>query len=891
MRPIEAAQRVLDEDRSNVRPDKRILSADAEVGLSVLLRGGPRRIGVEPTAEEISALPRDDLRRRAYDCLVLHNQRLAWSYVKGFIGQGLEDEDLFQHGMLGVMRAARKFDPAMGYKFSTYASNWIRQSMSRAVADEGAAIRIPVHMHETMRKVARVERELQRAGRPRRVADVAVAADLSVRQVEEIRRISRVTDSLDREIGEGVNLGDLIGERWAAPSVVEAVLALLEAEELAALLARLTEREALVIRRRAGVFGEEEATLDEIGKDLGVTRERIRQIESKAYYKLRGYALERQPERGEPNEPARSVETKQPIRTVSEVQTTPSAKTIQQAPDVVKHKAPVPPAPEEYEGEPVVLDVDDAPPYSRWDIAVARHTLWKRDEPWILEYARLALGDVVLDDILGSGHLVPARLAVARGRAVPVLTAKALRTLAHVLECLQTTGRRPEEFFETPQAATSSLSPRQAVREVELVSAQGRELLTNALDAFLKLTPSAGPVPEAEPSSAPVPVADPAPVPEPVTQETPVPQRNDTPEVPAPHAPAPADAPYQGWTEACQLPQTLDRNVHWMSGYVLLALGPAVLADVLGADPARAVADASERKQLLDRPVVLAVEVLMRVLNGLRARELRPEDFFESFFAASLGMTPRAYLSEHTLVKPDGRLAVSQAFDAFLSTRPSVTARVPVSASPTDGPAPTTVTPPRPATGGRASSAPMESDLSRAAEERYERRPLETRAQYERRLRETCEQYERRLRTAEEGHEHRLGETREHHGRQLREVREQYEQRLRATGEEAGQRVSALEERLRAAEAAFAEQEEAGQLAEQTATARVQAAEQWARQRVTEVEQAAQARVAEAEQAAQAAQARVAELEERVKPDPAPSAPPPPAESQGPDPRKWWRRR
>ncbi|MFG3350989.1 sigma-70 family RNA polymerase sigma factor [Streptomyces sp. NPDC048001] len=837
-------------------------------------------MGVEPTAEEIAALPRDDLRRRAYDCLVLHNQRLAWSYVKGFIGQGLEDEDLVQHGILGVMRAARKFDPSMGYKFSTYASNWIRQSMSRAVADEGAAIRIPVHMHETMRKVARIERELQRAGRPRRVADVAVAADLSVRQVEEIRRISRVTDSLDREIGEGANLGDLIGERWAAPSVVEAVLALLEAEELASLLAVLTEREAFVIRRRAGVFGEEEATLDEIGKDLGVTRERIRQIESKAYGKLRGYVLERQPERKEPNEPARSVQNEQQMRMVPEAQATPSAQPVQQATDAVKRKASAPPAPEEYEGEPVVLDVDDAPPYARWDIAVARHTLWKRDEPWILEYARLALGDVVLDDILGSGHLVPARLAVARGRAVPALAAKALRTLAHVLECLQTTGRRPEEFFEAPQAATSSLSPRQAVREVELVSAQGRELLTNALDAFLKLTPPAGPAPEAEPSSTPVPVAELAPVPVPVAQETPVPQRNGTPEVPAPPAPVPTEAPYQGWTEACRLPQTLARNVHWMSGYVLLALGRAVLADVLGADPARAVADASEKKKLLDRPVVLAVEALVRVLDGLRARELRPEDFFESFFSASLGVTPRAYLSEHTLVKPDGRLAISQAFDAFLSTRPSVTTLVPMPASLTDGPAPTTVTPPRPATGERASSPPMESDLSRAAEERYERRPLETRAQYE-----------RRLRTAEEGHEHRLGETHEHHGRQLREVREQYEQRLRATEEEAGQRVLALEERLRAAEADFAEQKEARQLAEQTATARVQAAEQWARLRVTEVEQAAQARVAEAEQAAQAAQARVAELEERVKPDTAPSAPPPPAESQGPDPRKWWRRR
>ncbi|MFE1349655.1 sigma-70 family RNA polymerase sigma factor [Streptomyces sp. NPDC058757] len=309
---LEAARHVLEEDRRTGRPDTRLLGAAAEVGLSVLLRGGPARMHVEPDAEELAALPRDDLRRRAYECLVLHNQGLSRACAKEFAGRGLEDEDLLQHGMLGVMRAARRFDPARGFRFSSVAWPWVRHSMERGVTGEGTAIRIPAHMHERMRKVARAERDLQRAGRPRGVADVAVAADLSVRQVEEVRRISRVTDSLDREVGDGANLGDPIGARRATPSVVEDVLARLDAERLAALLARLTEREALVVRRRAGVFGEQEATLDEIGKDLGLTRERIRQIEGVARAKLLGFA--RGPRTGEPAKPARAARPKRTPR-------------------------------------------------------------------------------------------------------------------------------------------------------------------------------------------------------------------------------------------------------------------------------------------------------------------------------------------------------------------------------------------------------------------------------------------------------------------------------------------------------------------------------------------------------------------------------------------------
>ncbi|MDC2953002.1 sigma-70 family RNA polymerase sigma factor [Streptomyces gilvifuscus] len=114
----------------------------------MLLRGGAERIGQEPDAEELSGLPSGDLRIRARDCLVLHNQRLVHSLIRPYLEQGLDYEDLFQVGVLGLMRAARKFDPAMGNKFSTYATWWVRQQITRAIADEGALIRIPVHMHE-----------------------------------------------------------------------------------------------------------------------------------------------------------------------------------------------------------------------------------------------------------------------------------------------------------------------------------------------------------------------------------------------------------------------------------------------------------------------------------------------------------------------------------------------------------------------------------------------------------------------------------------------------------------------------------------------------------------------------------------------------------------------
>ncbi|MFF4201952.1 sigma-70 family RNA polymerase sigma factor [Streptomyces sp. NPDC001668] len=278
---VAAALTVLENDRFRRRPDTRLLSAEAEVGLAVLVRGGSDHVGEEPDDATLSGLPHDDLRIRARDCLVLHNQRLVHKMAPRYLEQGLDYDDLFQHGALGLMRAARKFDPSKGFKFSTYATWWIRQSISRAIADEGAVIRIPVHMHEQIRKVALAERTLAVRGLPAGVADVAVYCDMTMQKVEEARKLSRRTDSLDRVIGDGVTLGDLIGWTNPLPPVEKVVLDAMLLEQIMDVVATFSEREARILVRRLGLDGDETLTLDELGREFGVTRERIRQIEVK----------------------------------------------------------------------------------------------------------------------------------------------------------------------------------------------------------------------------------------------------------------------------------------------------------------------------------------------------------------------------------------------------------------------------------------------------------------------------------------------------------------------------------------------------------------------------------------------------------------------------------
>jgi RNA polymerase sigma factor (sigma-70 family) len=284
---VAAALTVLENDRFRRRPDTRLLSAEAEVGLAVLVRGGPDHVGEEPDDDTLSGLPHDDLRIRARDCLVLHNQRLVHKMAPRYLEQGLDYDDLFQHGALGLMRAARKFDPTKGFKFSTYATWWIRQSISRAIADEGAVIRVPVHMHEQIRKVALAERTLAVQGLPAGVADVAVYCDMTLQKVEEARKLSRRTDSLDRVIGDGVTLGDLIGWTNPLPPVEKVVLDAMLLEQIMSVVDTLSEREAHILVRRLGLDGDEPSTLDELGRQIGRTRERVRQIESKAKTKFR----------------------------------------------------------------------------------------------------------------------------------------------------------------------------------------------------------------------------------------------------------------------------------------------------------------------------------------------------------------------------------------------------------------------------------------------------------------------------------------------------------------------------------------------------------------------------------------------------------------------------
>ncbi|MFF2205255.1 RNA polymerase sigma factor RpoD/SigA [Streptomyces sp. NPDC058145] len=278
---VRAARAVLEADRWRRHPDKVLLKAEEEVGLAVLLRDGTGHLGRDVPEEEIKALSRTGERWRAYECLVQHNRRLVWKIAHGYQGRGLDIEDLVQHGSIGLMRAVRKFDATKGYKFSTYATWWIKQSITRAIADEGTLIRIPVYMHEKVSKVAVAERKLMSEGRPRTVDNIAYATGLTFAEVEEVRKISRPTDSLDRIIGDDAALGDLIIGPSRLPGPCAVVIRKEFVEGVRNVLDCFPEREAHILARRIGLDGAEPATLDALGAVFGVTRERIRQIEKK----------------------------------------------------------------------------------------------------------------------------------------------------------------------------------------------------------------------------------------------------------------------------------------------------------------------------------------------------------------------------------------------------------------------------------------------------------------------------------------------------------------------------------------------------------------------------------------------------------------------------------
>ena len=284
---------IIFDEEDEVEVEKIDLSVPDGIGLDDPVRMYLKEIGKVPllsAEEEIEyAKKMENGDEEAKKRLAEANLRLVVSIAKRYVGRGMQFLDLIQEGNLGLIKAVEKYDYRKGFKFSTYATWWIRQAITRAIADQARTIRIPVHMVETINKLVRVQRQLlQELGREPSPEEIAENMDIPVERVREIQKISQEPVSLETPIGEeeDSHLGDFIQDD-NVPVPAEAAASTLLKEQLVEVLSTLTDREQKVLRLRFGMDDGRARTLEEVGKEFNVTRERIRQIEAKALRKLR----------------------------------------------------------------------------------------------------------------------------------------------------------------------------------------------------------------------------------------------------------------------------------------------------------------------------------------------------------------------------------------------------------------------------------------------------------------------------------------------------------------------------------------------------------------------------------------------------------------------------